>query len=110
MDYFFDLSQESVTIVGQGNVAIDVCRILAKPIDELRKTDIAEHALDALANSRVREIHVVGRRGPVQAKFTPKELRELGSLPAWQAIVNPADLELNVDHRWWASRSTNVAV
>lgn len=95
VDYFFDLSQESVTIVGQGNVAIDVCRILAKPIDELRKTDIAEHALDALANSRVREIHVVGRRGPVQAKFTPKELRELGSLPGWQAIVNPADLELN---------------
>lgn len=95
VDFFFDLSQESVTIVGQGNVAIDVCRILAKPIDELRKTDIAEHALDALANSRVKEIHVVGRRGPVQAKFTPKELRELGSLPGWRAIVSPADLDLN---------------
>jgi ferredoxin--NADP+ reductase len=91
----FDLSQEVVVIVGQGNVAIDVCRILAKPIDDLRKTDITEFALDSLASSRVREIHLVGRRGPVQAKFTPKELRELGSLPGWEPVVDPADLELN---------------
>lgn len=93
--YDFDLSQEVVTVVGQGNVAIDVCRILAKPVDELRATDMAEHALDALAGSRVQAIHLVGRRGPVQAKFTSKELRELGTLAGWQPVVDPTDLELN---------------
>lgn len=91
----FDLSQEAVVVVGQGNVAIDVCRILAKPVDELRRTDITEHALDALAASRVREIHLVGRRGPVQAKWTPKELRELGALPGWQPVVEPHALDLD---------------
>ncbi len=91
----FDHSQEVVVIVGQGNVAIDVCRILAKPIDELRCTDMAQHAIDALASSRAREIHLVGRRGPVQARFTPKELRELGALVGWQPVVDAADLELN---------------
>ncbi|MBV8182146.1 MAG: FAD-dependent oxidoreductase, partial [Mycobacterium sp.] len=79
-DRHFDLSAEVVAIVGQGNVAADVSRILAKSVDELRGTDIAEHALDALAASRVREIHVIGRRGPAQAKFTNKELKELGEL------------------------------
>jgi len=69
-DLVFDLSSESAIIIGQGNVAIDVCRILAKSPDELRKTDIAAHALDVLAESRIREIHLIGRRGPVQARFT----------------------------------------
>jgi len=91
----FDLSQEVAVVVGQGNVAIDICRLLAKPVDALRSTDIASHALDALAASRVREIHLVGRRGPAQASFTPKELRELGGLPGWQVIVDPAALALN---------------
>lgn len=95
----FDLSQDVAVVVGQGNVAIDVCRILAKPVDELRRTDITQHALDALASSQVREIHLVGRRGPVQAKFTPKELRELGTLAGWQTIVDPACLDLNEESR-----------
>lgn len=95
-DLEFDLDQEVAVVIGQGNVAIDVCRILASPIDALRRTDIAAHALDALARSRVREIHLVGRRGPVQAKFTPKELRELGALPGWQPRVTPDALQLNV--------------
>ena len=95
-DRTFDLSQETVAIVGQGNVAADVTRILAKPVDELRSTDIAEHALDALARSKVKEIHVIGRRGSVQAKFTTKELRELGelrgalpcpTLPIWRSMT-----------------------
>jgi ferredoxin--NADP+ reductase len=94
-DLPFDLSQDSAMVVGQGNVAIDVCRILAKSIDDLRRTDIAKHALDVLASSRVREIHLVGRRGPVQARFTPKELRELGKLAGWQVIVDPTCLDLN---------------
>jgi ferredoxin/flavodoxin---NADP+ reductase len=96
-DRTFDLGQETVAIVGQGNVAADVCRILAKAVDELRSTDIAEHALDALARSRVREIHVIGRRGPVQAKFTTKELRELGEIARCAALVDPSDLALNAE-------------
>jgi ferredoxin--NADP+ reductase len=94
-DRRFDLSREVAVIIGQGNVAIDVCRILAKTVDELKHTDIAEHALDALAESRIREIHLVGRRGPAQAKFTTKEFRELGELTACEPVVDPADLVLN---------------
>jgi ferredoxin--NADP+ reductase len=94
-DRRFDLSQEIAVIIGQGNVAIDVCRILAKTVDELRHTDIAEHALESLAQSRIREIHLIGRRGPAQAKFTNKEFRELGELADCDPIVDPADLVLN---------------
>ncbi len=77
-DYEFDLTHEVAVLIGQGNVAADVCLILSKPVDELRNTDIADHALQQLAQSKVRQVHVVGRRGPAQAKFTTKELRELG--------------------------------
>jgi ferredoxin--NADP+ reductase len=98
-DRHFDLSAEVVAIVGQGNVAADVTRILAKSADELRNTDIAEHALDALARSRVREIHVIGRRGPAQAKFTNKELKELGELQNCEAQVDAGGLELNAESR-----------
>lgn len=94
-DRVFDLSHEVAVIIGQGNVAADVCRILAKTVDELKHTDIADYALAALAESRVREIYVIGRRGPAQAKFTPKELRELGELEDCDPVIDPADLELN---------------
>jgi ferredoxin/flavodoxin---NADP+ reductase len=96
-DRVFDLDQEVAIIIGQGNVAADVCRILAKTVDELKYTDIAEHALEALATSRVRDIYVVGRRGPAQAKFTAKELRELGELEDADILVDPAELELNAE-------------
>jgi ferredoxin--NADP+ reductase len=76
-----------------------VARILAKPVDELRGTDITEHALDALAASRVREIHIVGRRGPAQAKFTSKELRELGELTGCTVQVSADDLRLGASCR-----------
>jgi len=79
-DLSFDLSAETAVVIGQGNVAVDVTRILAKTVDELAGTDIAAHALEALAESKVREVHMVGRRGPVQAAFTSKEIRELGEL------------------------------
>ena len=93
-DRSFDLSREVAVIIGQGNVAIDVCRILAKTVDELKHTDISEHALDALAESRIREVHLVGRRGPAQAKFTNKEFRELGELVDCDPVVEPADVVL----------------
>jgi ferredoxin/flavodoxin---NADP+ reductase len=93
-DCSFDLSSEVAVIIGQGNVAIDVARILCKPVDELRKTDIAAHALEVLATSCVREVHIVGRRGPAQASFTSKELRELGELQGCAAEVAAQDLQL----------------
>ena len=96
-DRQFDLSQEVAVIIGQGNVAIDVCRILAKTVDELKHTDIAEHALECLAASRIREIHLIGRRGPAQAKFTTKEFRELGELADCDPVVEAADLALNAE-------------
>ena len=98
-DREFDFSGETAVIIGQGNVAADVARILAKSADELRATDIAAHALDALAQSRIRTIAVIGRRGPAQAKFTTKELREFLALENCRAEIDPAELELNAAGR-----------
>lgn len=94
-DRVFDLGHPVAVIIGQGNVATDVCRILAKTVDELAHTDIAAHALAALAGSAVREVHVIGRRGPAQAKFSYGELRELGELADCDPVVEPAGLELD---------------
>ena len=87
-----DLSVDRVAVVGNGNVALDVARILMRTRDELAKTDIAAHALEALRESRVREVFVLGRRGPNQAAFTPGELEELGEMEDAQAVVDPAQL------------------
>lgn len=86
-----DLNVESVTLLGQGNVAVDVGRILLSPIDQLRKTDITAFALEALSKSRVRQVHLVGRRGPLQAAFTIKELREMLKLENVSTIWRPED-------------------
>ena len=76
-----NLDTERAIIIGQGNVALDVARILLAPTDELARTDIALHALDALSRSRVKYVDIVGRRGPLQAAYTVKEVRELMQLP-----------------------------
>jgi ferredoxin--NADP+ reductase len=94
-DRQFDLSSEVAVIIGQGNVAVDVCRILAKTADELSRTDIARHALDVLAASRVRNILMIGRRGPAQAKFTQIEVKELGELSACAVLVKEEELRLD---------------
>lgn len=86
---------ESAVVIGVGNVAVDVARMLARGAAELRPTDMPQAALGVLAGSRVREVHMVGRRGPSQARFTTKELRELGSLPDTEVIVDPAELALD---------------
>lgn len=91
----FDLSARRVAVVGVGNVAMDVTRILVQDPQALASTDIAEHALQALRKSAVEEVVVLGRRGPVQAKFTPKEIREIGDLPGVDLAVRPEDLELD---------------
>ncbi|MGK5555387.1 FAD-dependent oxidoreductase [Actinomadura kijaniata] len=94
-DHAFDLSAEEVAVVGVGNVAVDVVRVLARTPEELRHTDVPEHVLEALGRSRVRRVHMIGRRGPAQAKFTTKELRELGALPHSEIHVRPEDMELD---------------
>lgn len=94
-DRDFDLSVESVVVVGVGNVAMDVTRILAKSIAELAETDIADYALEKLRGSRVKHIHVVARRGPAQVKFTNPEIKELGELVEADVIINPIDLILD---------------
>lgn len=93
-DLEFDLSQESVAVIGLGNVAMDVARILAKTPDELKETDIAAHALEALAASKVKTIYVIGRRGPVQSAFTNAEIKEMGHLSTCEPVVSAAELEL----------------
>lgn len=93
-DRQFDLSVETAVVIGHGNVAVDVARILCKPVDQLRNTDIAQHALDVLATSRIRDVHLIGRRGPAQASFTSKELRELGELSGCEVRVSAEDLQL----------------
>ena len=89
------LSARSVVIVGVGNVAIDLARVLAKTADELADTDVPDDVLDVLRASAVTDIHIVGRRSAAHAKFTTKELRELGELANADVIVDPADLELD---------------
>jgi ferredoxin--NADP+ reductase len=86
---------KSAVVVGVGNVAVDVARMLARGAAELSPTDMPEAALAALADSQVTEIHMVGRRGPSQARFTTKELRELGTLPDTDVVVDPDELALD---------------
>ncbi|MGW0882796.1 FAD-dependent oxidoreductase [Streptomyces sp. NPDC002671] len=85
----------SAVVIGVGNVAVDVTRMLARGAAELRPTDMPQGALDTLAASGVTDVHMVGRRGPSQARFTTKELRELGSLPDTEVSVDPAELALD---------------
>ncbi|WP_405435679.1 FAD-dependent oxidoreductase [Streptomyces anulatus] len=91
----FVLDARSAVVIGVGNVAVDVARILARGAEELRATDVPRAALSALEDSRVRDVHIVGRRGPSQARFTTKELRELGTLPGARVVVDPAELALD---------------
>jgi ferredoxin--NADP+ reductase len=91
----FDLTSRRAVVIGNGNVALDVARMLALSPDELAVTDIADHALEALRASQVEEIIVLGRRGPAQAAFTNPELRELADLELADVIVDPADMVLD---------------
>ena len=82
-------------VIGMGNVAVDVTRVLCRTADELAKTDIAPYALEALRESRVKDVYMVGRRGPVQAAFTNPELKELGEMEAADIVVRPEELVLD---------------
>ena len=94
-DMDFDLSCGRAVVIGAGNVALDVARMLALSVQELEVTDIADHSIELLRDSKVEEIVVLGRRGPAQAAFTNPELRELADLELADVIVDPADVELD---------------
>jgi len=109
-DLQFDLSARRAVVIGNGNVAADVTRILTRDVAELERTDIADHALEALRESRIEEVVVLGRRGPAQAAFTSAELRELGHLDGVDLSVRPDEIELDpVSEEWLASDGTFTA-
>lgn len=91
----FNLHAETVAVIGQGNVALDVCRILLKNIHELETTDISDQAIQGLRQSRVRKVYLIGRRGPVQAAFTEHELKEISHLEGVTVRLSPGDFNLN---------------
>jgi ferredoxin/flavodoxin---NADP+ reductase len=91
----FDLSGDRAVVIGNGNVAMDVARMLALTGEELRETDTADHAIEELAGSRIQEIVVLGRRGPAQAAFTNPEIKELGEMIDADVIVDPGEVELD---------------
>ena len=101
------LHATGAAVIGVGNVALDVSRILAKTVGELRESDIAAHALVALATSQVSDVYVLGRRGPAQAKFTTKELREFGELHAADVVVRPGEIALS-EHDYAAITDNTV--
>jgi len=94
-DYEFDLTQEAAAVIGVGNVAMDVSRILARTRGELIETDITDYALDALVNSNIKTIYIFGRRGPAQAAFTNPEIKELGDMEGADLIIAPNEIELD---------------
>jgi len=94
-DYEFDLSQETAVVIGIGNVAMDVARILSRTEEELAQTDIADYALEALANSSIKKVYILGRRGPAQAAFTTPEIKELGEMQDADIFVLPEEAELD---------------
>jgi len=94
-DSEFDLSLGRVAIVGVGNVAVDVARILCRTPEELASTDIAEYAADALARSNIKEVYLLSRRGPGQAAFTNAEIQQLGELPGADIAVLPEEVQLD---------------
>lgn len=105
-----DLSIERVAVVGNGNVAVDAARILLRTPAELEKTDVAAHALETLRGSRVREVFILGRRGPEQAAFSPAELKELGTMAAADPVVDPAELAGCAESTGNAEKDRNLKV
>lgn len=91
----FNLSAKAAVVIGAGNVALDVARVLAKSVDELSVSDIADHALDALRASAIEDVYIIARRGPAQAKFTNVELKEFGELAIAAPVVRAEDLVID---------------
>ncbi len=94
-DWQFDFSHECAAVVGVGNVAVDVARILCRTPEELAATDMADYALEALRHSRIKKVYMLGRRGPAQAAFTNPELKELGELAGADLVIRPEESALD---------------
>jgi ferredoxin/flavodoxin---NADP+ reductase len=107
-DLSFDLNVERAVVIGNGNVALDVARMLALTPEELAPTDTTDPAITAIGESTIREIVVVGRRGPAQASFTTPELQELGDLAGADVVVDPAELELDSASEAGLEHDTNA--
>ena len=105
----FDLSGDRAVVIGNGNVAVDVARMLALTEAELAPTDTTDPAIAAIVGAGVREILVLGRRGPAQAAFTTPELQELGELAGADVLVDPAELELDPASRAALAADTPIA-
>ncbi len=103
------MTSTSAVVVGVGNVALDVARVLIKSADQLDDTDMADEVLESLAHKQITDVHVLGRRGPAYTSFTTKELRELGQLPGVDVIIDPADLELDDSSRAVVERNKIAA-
>src|SRR3954464_12134167 len=100
-DREFDLSATRAVVIGNGNVAIDVARMLVLDPDEIKVTDTADHAIERLGAAQVEHVIMLGRRGPAQAAFTNPELRELGELKRADVLVDPAEMELDEHSARW---------
>jgi ferredoxin/flavodoxin---NADP+ reductase len=107
-DLVFDLNVDRAVVIGNGNVALDVARMLALTAGELAPTDTTEPAIEAISASTIREIVIVGRRGPAQASFTTTELKEMGELARADVVVDPADLQLDPVSEAALERDTNA--
>ena len=108
-DFDFDLAATRAVVVGNGNVAVDVARMLVLAPEEIAVTDTADHAVGPLGAAQVHEVIVLGRRGPAQAAFTTPELRELGELTRADIVVDPAELELDpASEAWLASDAADT--
>ncbi len=107
-DLEFDLSGERAVVVGNGNVALDVARMLALTHDELAPTDATDESIEAITSSGIREIVVLGRRGPVQAAWTSTELHEMGDMAGADIAVDPAELELDPASKAELAEASNI--
>src|SRR3954447_15691298 len=110
-DLEFDLSCERAVVIGNGNVATDVARMLALTREELEETDTADHAIESLGASNIREILILGRRGPAQAAFTNPEVRELGGMQDADVDVDPAEVDLDeLSRAYLESDEANITI
>jgi len=107
-DLAFDLNVDRAVVIGNGNVALDVARMLALTAEELAPTDTTEPAIEAISAASIREIEIVGRRGPAQASFTTAELKEMGELAGADVAVDAADLQLDPASEAALERDTNA--
>lgn len=109
VDHPISLDMEEVVVVGAGNVALDVARVLIRPTDDLATTDIATHALDALKRSSVRKVHMLIRRGPAGVSFTLPEIKELSEMDGVRLVIDPQDFRLTDAERERVSKDRNLS-